>query len=131
MRDVGARAGKYYSVNFPLASGIDDDSYLSVFKPVIAKIMSVYDPGAVVLQCGADSLTADRLGCFNLTLKGHAECVRFMKSFGVPTLVLGGDEAFGRHEPREAGDDLVAPRENARIGRRKGYGGHGLARGSG
>ena len=37
-----------------------------------------------------DSLTGDRLGCFNLTLKGHAECVRFVKGFGVPLLVLGG-----------------------------------------
>jgi histone deacetylase 1/2 len=52
--------------------------------------MEVYQPGAIVLQCGADSLTGDRLGCFNLTLKGHAECVAFVKSFGVPTLVVGG-----------------------------------------
>jgi histone deacetylase 1/2 len=52
--------------------------------------MDVYRPTAIVLQCGADSLTGDRLGCFNLTLKGHAECVRFVKGFGVPLLVLGG-----------------------------------------
>ena len=45
---------------------------------------------AVVLQCGADSLTGDRLGCFNLSLEGHANCVEFVKSFGLPTLVLGG-----------------------------------------
>lgn len=45
---------------------------------------------AVVLQCGADSLTGDRLGCFNLSLEGHAQCVEFVKSFGIPTLVLGG-----------------------------------------
>jgi acetoin utilization deacetylase AcuC-like enzyme len=50
----------------------------------------VYRPGAVVLQCGADSLTGDRLGCFNLTVKGHGEAVKFVKSFGLPTLVLGG-----------------------------------------
>lgn len=43
-----------------------------------------------MLQCGADSLTGDRLGCFNLTLKGHADCVKLMKSYGVPLLVLGG-----------------------------------------
>ena len=52
--------------------------------------MQVFQPGAIVLQCGADSLTGDRLGCFNLTLKGHARCVEFVKSFGVPMLVLGG-----------------------------------------
>jgi acetoin utilization deacetylase AcuC-like enzyme len=153
---------QYYSVNFPMNDGIDDKTYLSVFKPVIQKIMDVYRPGqlhtpelcvqfltmlgrndadslcipwlclpfasavypsgAVVLQCGADSLTGDRLGCFNLTVKGHGECqwssewrvaidweqngshlndvlllgpvhfagVKFVKSFGLPTLVLGG-----------------------------------------
>ena len=90
LRDVGSRAGKYYSVNFPLNDGIDDFSYESVFKPVIQKVMEMYRPGAVVLQCGADSLTGDRLGCFNLTLKGHAECVRFVRSFGIPMLLLGG-----------------------------------------
>ena len=41
--------------------------------------MELYQPSAVVLQCGADSLSGDRLGCFNLTLKGHGKCVEFMK----------------------------------------------------
>lgn len=33
--------------------------------------MEMYQPSAVVLQCGADSLSGDRLGCFNLTIKGR------------------------------------------------------------
>jgi histone deacetylase 1/2 len=57
-------------VNFPLRDGIDDDSFESIFVPIMTKVMETYQPGAVVLQCGADSLTGDRLGCFNLTLKG-------------------------------------------------------------
>ena len=57
---------------------------------VIEKVMQTYRPGAVVLQCGADSLAGDRLGSFNLSLKGHADCVAFVKKFNVPTLVLGG-----------------------------------------
>ena len=52
--------------------------------------MERYDPGAVVLQCGADSLSGDRLGCFNLSLRGHGDCVAFVKSFNKPVLVLGG-----------------------------------------
>jgi len=52
--------------------------------------MEWYRPGAVVLQCGADSLAGDRLGCFNLSLKGHAACIEYMKSFNVPLMVLGG-----------------------------------------
>lgn len=72
----------------------------------------MYQPSAVVLQCGADSLAGDRLGCFNLSLKGetghytkgiiislkrcvllslgHAQCVEFVKSFDLPLLLLGG-----------------------------------------
>lgn len=88
--DVGVKRGKYYSLNFPLKEGVDDRSYEKTFKPVITKVMETFKPGAIVLQCGADSLCHDRLGCFNLTLKGHAECVKFVKSFGVPTMVLGG-----------------------------------------
>lgn len=88
--DIGAGAGKYCSLNFPLKDGMDDQSYLDIFKPIISKTMEVYRPGAVVLQCGADSLTGDRLGCFNLSIQGHGECVKFVKSFGLPMLVLGG-----------------------------------------
>lgn len=36
----------------------------------MAKVMEMYQPSAIVLQCGADSLSGDRLGCFNLTIKG-------------------------------------------------------------
>ena len=90
VKDRGSGKGKYYSVNFPLRDGIDDESYQSIFEPVMQKVMDWYRPGAVVLQCGADSLSGDRLGCFNLSLKGHGRCVEFMKRFNVPLLVLGG-----------------------------------------
>ena len=89
--DIGAKDGTGFSVNAPLQNGITDENYVEdLFKPIVGKIMEVFQPGAIVLQCGADSLTGDRLGCFNLTLKGHAACVNYVKSFGVPTLVLGG-----------------------------------------
>jgi len=90
IRDTGYGAGQNYSLNFPLKDGIDDQSYERIFKPVIQGIMDHYKPTAVALQCGADSLAGDRLGCFNLSLKGHAMCVDFVKSFGLPTLVMGG-----------------------------------------
>uniref|UniRef100_A0A3Q1HPD2 Histone deacetylase 1 n=1 Tax=Anabas testudineus TaxID=64144 RepID=A0A3Q1HPD2_ANATE len=90
LRDIGAGKGKYYAVNYPLRDGIDDESYEAVFKPVMAKVMEMYQPSAVVLQCGADSLSGDRLGCFNLTIKGHAKCVEYIKSFNLPLLMLGG-----------------------------------------
>ncbi|KAM0329280.1 hypothetical protein ACHAQA_004585 [Verticillium albo-atrum] len=90
LRDIGIGSGKYYSVNFPLRDGINDMSYKSIFEPVIEHVMKFYQPEAVVLQCGGDSLSGDRLGCFNLSMEGHANCVSYVKSFGLPTLVLGG-----------------------------------------
>ena len=118
---------EYTSVNFPLKNGMGDEAYQRVFKPVIQEVMDRFRPGAIVLQCGADSLSGDRLcsvtggcanaccaclpscrveamtamlrmissfcfrywqcRCFNLTLNGHAECVRFVKSFNIPMLV--------------------------------------------
>ena len=49
-----------------------------------------FQPSAIVLQCGADSLGCDRLGAFNLSIAAHGECVRFIKAFNIPLLVLGG-----------------------------------------
>ncbi|KAJ6092652.1 hypothetical protein N7486_007941 [Penicillium sp. IBT 16267x] len=90
LRDIGVGAGKNYAVNFPLRDGINDASYQSIFEPVIKSVMEWYRPEAVVLQCGGDSLSGDRLGCFNLSMRGHANCVNFIKSFDLPTLILGG-----------------------------------------
>nr|APU94144.1 histone deacetylase 1 [Sinonovacula constricta] len=90
LRDIGAGKGKYYAVNFPLRDGIDDDAYETIFKPVMTKVMETYQPSAIVLQCGADSLSGDRLGGFNLTLKGHGKAVDFMKKWNLPLMLVGG-----------------------------------------
>ncbi|KJE97488.1 histone deacetylase-3 [Capsaspora owczarzaki ATCC 30864] len=90
LHEVGVQKGKLHSINVPLKDGIDDFSYKMLFNPIIGAVMENYQPTAIVLQCGADSLGCDRLGCFNLSIKGHGECVNFVKSFGVPTLVVGG-----------------------------------------
>lgn len=90
MYEIGAESGRYYSVNVPFKEGIDDQSYFQVFKPVISYVMEFYRPTVIVLQCGADSLAGDRLGCFSLSTRGHGECVKFVKGFNIPTLILGG-----------------------------------------
>ena len=79
-----------YAVNVPLRDGINDENYKGIFEPVMKRIIDVYQPGAIVLQCGSDSLAGDRLGSFNLSMRGHAACVQYMKSFNLPLLLLGG-----------------------------------------
>ncbi|KAI5449191.1 histone deacetylase (class I) Clr6 [Naganishia albida] len=90
VKDTGIKAGKNYAVNVPLRDGINDVSFPSIFEPVIQHIMDWYRPTAVVLQCGADSLAGDKLGCFNLSMHGHGNCAKFVKSFGLPTIMVGG-----------------------------------------
>lgn len=95
--DTGAEAGKGYAVNFPLDDSVTDNMYIYIFRELCEAIFQYYRPSAVVLQCGADSLAGDRLGCFNLTLKGHGECVRILKNVchrsagpDVPLFLCGG-----------------------------------------
>lgn len=90
LSEIGTALGKHFCLNVPLQDGIDDSSYVSLFKAVIEPCITDFRPESIVLQCGADSLGLDRLGCFNLSIAAHGECVRFVKSFGLPLLVLGG-----------------------------------------
>lgn len=90
LEDIGYSRGRGYSVNVPLKDGIDDDGYARIFEPVVSRINEVFRPSVIVLQCGADSISGDRLGCFNLSCAGHGNCVKFVKSLNVPLILLGG-----------------------------------------
>jgi len=58
--------------------------------PLRVQVMESFQPGAIVVCGGADSLSGDRLGCFNLSMEGHAANLEYLQSFGVPMLLLGG-----------------------------------------
>jgi histone deacetylase HOS2 len=88
--EIGNQLGKYFSLNIPLQDGIDNESYVSLFKAIMEPTIYTFRPSSIVLQCGADSLGCDRLGAFNLSIAAHGECVRFIKAFNIPLLVLGG-----------------------------------------
>jgi histone deacetylase 1/2 len=47
--------------------------------------MESYRPGAIVLQCGTDSLSGDKLGCLNLSMRGLPVTERW----SYPSLILG------------------------------------------
>lgn len=90
MDEIGHSLGKHFSLNVPLQDGIDNESYVALFKSIMEPTINTFAPSSIVLQCGADSLGCDRLGCFNLSIAAHGECVRFIKAFNIPLLVLGG-----------------------------------------
>jgi histone deacetylase 1/2 len=79
---------------------MDDISYEYIFKRTIDSIMDKYRPEAIVMQCGSDSLSGDRLGCFNLSIKGHGYCLKYVKNLNLPLLILGGGGYTLRNVPR-------------------------------
>lgn len=88
--------GAHHALNVPLNDGITDDQYSELFRTVVSKAVETFQPEAIAMQCGADSLGGDRLGKFNLQVTGHAYCVEFVKSLGRPLILFGG----GGYTPR-------------------------------
>ena len=100
INDVGHGKGKYYAVNFPCSEGMDDISFEYIFKKTVGNCVEKFKPQAIVLQGGTDSLSGDRLGCFNLSIVGHSVGVRYVKSLGIPYMLLGGGGYTLRNVPR-------------------------------
>ncbi|RNA35554.1 histone deacetylase 8-like [Brachionus plicatilis] len=93
LEDIGKGIGKFYSVNVPLKTGIGDKNYVLMFSSIFSKIISVYKPETLVVQCGADSLTGDPIDIsnpFNLTLEGYTKCIEMVIHTQLPTVFLGG-----------------------------------------
>jgi len=90
IHSVGEGLGKFHSINVPMKPGMNDETYVPLFKNIMNKVIEHFQPNVVVVQCGADSLVNDKLGNFNLSTHGHGECVNHMLKYGVPTILLGG-----------------------------------------
>ena len=88
--------GAHHAINVPLNDGVTDEQYNMLFETIIGDIVKQYRPGAIALQCGADSLAGDRLGRFNLQVQGHGACVEFCKKMNLPLILFGG----GGYTPR-------------------------------
>lgn len=100
--DTGLKGtvGEHFALNVPIPSGIDDRQYKFLFEAVTGRAIEAFNPSAIVLQCGADSLGGDRLGQFNINIKQHGECVSFVKRTRLPLLILGGGGYTARNVAR-------------------------------
>ncbi|KAG2498710.1 hypothetical protein HYH03_003450 [Edaphochlamys debaryana] len=97
--DLGEGNGKYFTVNVPLQDDITDESYINVYRQVIKTAFEKFKPQAVVLQCGCDSVAGDKLGRFNLSIRGHSRCVELVRDLcrngGVEAGPPTGQPRFG------------------------------------
>lgn len=58
------------------------------------RAFQVFNPEAIVLQCGADTIRGDPIGEFNVTPVAIRECLRQVLNKNLPTMVLGGGKAY-------------------------------------
>jgi histone deacetylase HOS2 len=90
--------GAHHSLNVPYSEGIVDEQWERTFEQITGPVIDSFDPSAIVLQCGADSLGGDRLGHFNVNIKAHGFCIDFVKKrcHDRKLLIIGG----GGYTPR-------------------------------
>jgi histone deacetylase 1/2 len=87
---IGAGPGRGKNMNVPLGEFTSDATFTRVFESVAGHVFECFQPDVIVLECGADGLAADRLGCWNLTTKSYLHVCSLIRSWDRPVLVLGG-----------------------------------------
>ncbi|BET00655.1 Hypothetical protein NTJ_13473 [Nesidiocoris tenuis] len=90
VNDVGSGTGQNYAVNVPLMEGIGNKHYCDIFDKVWDKVLDSFEFDAIVVQCGADALSGDPLGGFNLTEQTYGHCLSKIVVERKPTMILGG-----------------------------------------
>jgi len=78
VEECGTGSGEHYTVNVPLKIGIQDKKYELVFSKIFTQLVGAFEPEVIVCQCGADMLSGDPLGGFNLTEK-RIVCRKLLK----------------------------------------------------
>ncbi|XP_019337473.2 phosphorylase b kinase regulatory subunit alpha, skeletal muscle isoform isoform X4 [Alligator mississippiensis] len=88
--EVGLGKGRYYTVNVPIQDGIQDEKYYQICETVLKEAYAAFNPEAVVLQLGADTIAGDPMCSFNMTPVGVGKCLKYVLQWQLATLILGG-----------------------------------------
>lgn len=73
-------------------------SFLFAFS-VLKEAYQAFNPKAVVLQLGADTIAGDPMCSFNMTPVGIGKCLKYVLQWQLATLILGGGE-YKEKSPR-------------------------------
>jgi acetoin utilization protein AcuC len=76
--------------NLPVPKGYNDSEARAVLDGLILPRVAEFQPQALVLQCGADSLAEDPLSRLALSNRAYLEAVRALLPLSPRVLVLGG-----------------------------------------
>jgi acetoin utilization protein AcuC len=76
--------------NLPVPKGYNDSEARAVLEGLVLPRVAEFRPEAIVLQCGADSLTEDPLSRLALSNRAYLEAVAALLPLAPRALVLGG-----------------------------------------
>lgn len=72
------------------ASSSNNMSTAVTFCSVMQEVWAQFNPEAVVMQLGADTMAGDPMCSFNMTPVGVGKCLQYVLQWQLPTLLLGG-----------------------------------------
>lgn len=58
------------------------------------EVKALFNPEAVVMQLGADTIAGDPMCSFNMTPLGVSKCLSHVLEWKLPTLLLGGGQCL-------------------------------------
>ncbi len=90
VNEIGVDEGEGYSINVPLPPGTYDEIYMKAFRAVVLPLLHAFNPDAIVLEVGADTLAGDPLAGLAMTNNAMADVVHLLLAFGKPILTVGG-----------------------------------------
>lgn len=88
--EIGAGAGRGYSVNVPLPVGTYDAAYRRAFDATALPLLKAYNPDVLMLELGMDTLAGDPLAHLHLTNNVYADILENLIGLGKPILATGG-----------------------------------------
>lgn len=66
----------------------------SLLRSVMQEVRTQFNPEAVLMQLGADTMAGDPMCSFNMTPVGVAKCLQHVLQWQLPALLLGGGTPF-------------------------------------
>ncbi len=83
--DVGAAAGRGYTINVPLAGGTGDDGFYYVFTQLLEPVARQFAPQLIIISAGFDAHYADPLAGLALSCGGYAKISEVVRTIADDT----------------------------------------------
>jgi acetoin utilization deacetylase AcuC-like enzyme len=73
LQDIGAGAGKYYTISVPLSGGMGDGEFRAIFRGLLLPVLEQFSPQLILVSSGYDIYQGDPLGAMDVTESGFGD----------------------------------------------------------